>query len=157
MRCKNKVLTHFQTLVAMIQNIFHHTIQFLKATMGQNMSIMHFLIIVNPWKLNKDFHTPQQNGFVERKHHHIATMTHSLLLTSGAPYHLWVEVVLTYVYLINLLPTRTLNWDTPHTRLYSSPSLYSSFHVFGSSCFPHLGSYVSDKLSSCSIECIFLG
>jgi len=102
-------------------------------------------------------HTPQQNGLAERKHHHIATMTHSLLLTSGAPYHLWVEAVLTFVYLINLLPTPTLNWDTPHTRLYGNPPFYSSFRVFGCSYFPHLGSYVSDKLSSCSIKCIFLG
>jgi hypothetical protein len=84
-------------------------------------------------------------------------MTHSLLLTFGAPYHIWVEAVLTSVYLINLLPTPILNWDTPHTRLYGSPPFYSSFHVFGCSCFPHLGSYVSDKLSSCNIECIFLG
>ena len=84
-------------------------------------------------------------------------MTHSLLLTSSAPYHLWVEAILTFVYLINLLPTPTLNWDTPHTRLYGNPPFYSSFRVFGCSYFPHLGSYVSDKLSSCSIKCIFLG
>jgi hypothetical protein len=58
MHCKNKILNHFQTLVAMIQNIFHHTIQFLKAIMGQNMSIMPFLIIVNPWKFNINFFAP---------------------------------------------------------------------------------------------------
>lgn len=78
------------------------------------------------------------------------------LLTSGVPHHLWVEAVLTSVYLINLLPTPVLNWDTPHTRLYGSPP-YSSLRVFGSACCPHLGPYVSNKLSSCSLECVFLG
>jgi len=31
MRRKNKILTHFQTLVAKIQNLFHQTIQFLQS------------------------------------------------------------------------------------------------------------------------------
>jgi hypothetical protein len=84
-------------------------------------------------------------------------MTRSLLLTSGAPHHLWVEAVLTSIYLINLLPTPTLHWDTLHTHLYDSSPSYSSLRVFGCSCFPHLGSYVSDKLSRHSIECVFLG
>jgi len=34
MRCKNKVLTHFQTLVVKIQSIFHQTIQFLQSDNG---------------------------------------------------------------------------------------------------------------------------
>lgn len=69
----------------------------------------------------------------------------------------WVEAVLTSIYHISLLPTPTLNWETPHSRLYGSPPSYSSLRVFGCSCFPHLRSYVSNKLSSHSIECIFLG
>lgn len=84
-------------------------------------------------------------------------MTRSLLGTLGAPHNLWVEAVLTSVYLFNLLPTPTLNWDTPHNRLYGSPHSYSSLRVFGCSCYPHLGSYISNKLSSRSVECVFLG
>ncbi|CAL2240206.1 unnamed protein product [Prunus armeniaca] len=36
-------------------------------------------------------YTPQQNGLA--KHRHIATMTRSLLLTSGASHNLWVEAL----------------------------------------------------------------
>ncbi|CAL2261018.1 unnamed protein product [Prunus armeniaca] len=53
-------------------------------------------------------HTPQQNGLVERKHRHIATMIRTLLTTSHTPHNLWVEAALTAVHLINLLPTPNL-------------------------------------------------
>ncbi|CAL2259750.1 unnamed protein product [Prunus armeniaca] len=160
MRRKNEVLTHFQTLVAMIQNIFHQTIQFLQSDNGTeyvNNAFSHYCKSLGIQQRFSCPYTPQQNGLAERKHRHISTMTRSLLLTSGAPHNLWVEAVLTSVYLINLLPTPILNWDNPHTRLYGSPPSYSSLRVFGCSCFPHLGSFVSDKLSSRSIECVFLG
>lgn len=45
MRCKNEVLTHFQTLVTMIQNIFHHIIQFLQSANGTeyvNNAFFHY-------------------------------------------------------------------------------------------------------------------
>lgn len=154
---KNEVLTHFQTLVAMIQNIFHKTIKFLQSDNGTkyvNNAFSHYCKFLGIQQRFSCPHTPQQNGLTERKHHHIATMTLSLLLTYGTLHNIWVEAVLTSIYLINLLPTPILNWDNPHTRLYGSPPSYSSLHIFGCSCFPHLRSYVSDKLSSCSIECL---
>jgi len=84
-------------------------------------------------------------------------MTRALLLTSGAPHNLWVEAVLTSVYIINLLPTATLNWSTPHSLLYGHSPSYSSLRVFGCQCFPHFGNSTSCKLSPQSIECIFIG
>lgn len=160
MHRKNEVLTHFQKLVAKIQNLFGITIKFLQSDNGTEYVNHEFTKYCNSLGIQQRFscpHTPQQNGLAERKHRHIATMARNLLLTSGAPHKLWVEAVLTSVYLINLLPTSVLNWDTPHHCLYGSPPSYSSLRVFGCSCFPYLGTYVSDKLSSRSIECVFLG
>jgi transposase InsO family protein len=157
MRHKNEVLTHFQILVAMIQNLFNTTIKFLQSDNGTeyvNHAFSHFCKSLGIQQRFSCPHTPQQNGLAERKHRHIATMARSLLITSGAPHNLWVEAVLTSVYLINILPTPLLNWDAPHTRLYGSPPSYSSLRVFGCSCFPHLGPYVSNKLSSHSLGCL---
>lgn len=84
-------------------------------------------------------------------------MTRTLLLTSGVPQNLWVEAALTSFYLINLLPTPILDWVTPYRRLYGTPPLYYSLRVFGCSCFPHHGSYVSNKISRSSVNCVFLG
>jgi hypothetical protein len=160
MRRKNEVLTHFQNLVAMIRNIFKTSIQYLQSDNGTEYVNHAFSQFCSSLGIQQRFscpYTPQQNGLAERKHQHIATMTRSLLLTSGAPQTLWVEAALTSVYLINLLPTPTLNWDTPYTRLYGHPPSYSSLRVFGCSCFPHLSDHVPNKLSSRSVECVFLG
>ncbi|KAK9951723.1 hypothetical protein M0R45_007159 [Rubus argutus] len=160
MHRKNEVLTHFQKLVAKIQNLFGITIKFLQSDNGTEYVNHAFTQYCTSLGIQQRFscpHTPQQNGLAERKDRHIATIARNLLLTSGAPHKLWVEAVLTSVYLINLLPTSILNWDTPHHRLYGSPPSYSSLRVFGCSCFPYLGPYASDKLSNRSIECVFLG
>ena len=160
MHRKNEVLTHFKKFVAKIQNLFGITIKFLQSDNGSEYVNHEFTKYCSSLGIQQRFscpHTPQQNGLAERKHRHIATMARNLLLTSSAPHKLWVEAVLTSVYLINLLPTSVLHWDTPHHRLYGSHPSYSALRVFGCSCFPYLGPYVSDKLSSRSIECVFLG
>ncbi|PRQ49673.1 putative RNA-directed DNA polymerase [Rosa chinensis] len=154
-RRKNEVLTHFQTFVAMIQNLFHHSIKFLQSDNGTEYVSYAFSNYCNSLGIQQRFscpHTPQQNGLAERKHLHIATMARALLLTSGTPHNLWVEAVLTSVYLINLLPTPVLDWDTPHRRLYgyspkhkgyrcldpTSDRVYVSRHVlFDETSFPY--------------------
>ena len=76
-------------------------------------------------------HTPQQNGIAERKHRHITDMTRTLLATAHVPLTLWVEVALTSIHLINLLPTPTLGWTTPYTLLFGRPPVYSHLRTFG--------------------------
>ncbi|PRQ27893.1 putative RNA-directed DNA polymerase [Rosa chinensis] len=155
MHQKNEVLTHFQSLVAMICNIFHNFVQYLQSDNDTEYVNNVFSQFCASSGIQQRFscpYTPQQNGLAERKHRHIATMARTLLLTLGAPQNLWADAFFTSVYLINLLPTPTLNWDTPHTRLYGHPPPYSSLRVFGCSCFPILGTNVPNKLSSRSVE-----
>lgn len=124
------------------------------------MSTMPSPIFVTLWVSNNSFlvHTLHNKmGLLKKKHRHIATIARTLLVTSVAPQDLWVEAILTSVYLINLLPTPTLNWDTPHTRLYGHSPSYSSLRVFGWSGFPHLGCLPSNKLSNHIVKCVFIG
>jgi transposase InsO family protein len=53
--------------------------------------------------------TPQQNGVAERKNHHLLDMVRTLLLESSVPPRFWCEALCTSVYLINRLPSPTLN------------------------------------------------
>lgn len=57
-------------------------------------------------------YTPQQNGFVERKHRHLVETTITLLSQASISTSYWSYAVQTAVTLINLLPTCVLNFHS---------------------------------------------
>jgi len=101
--------------------------------------------------------TSEQNGVAERKHRHIVETACSLLLSAFVPSEFWGEVVLTTVSLINTIPSSHNLGLSPFEKLYGYVLDYSSFRVFGCTCFvlrPHVE---RSKLSSRSAICVFLG
>ncbi|KAI0513422.1 hypothetical protein KFK09_009443 [Dendrobium nobile] len=111
------------------------------------------------WGIQHQFtcpYTPPQNGVAERKNRHILETVRSLLIHSHAPSQLWVDALHTAIYLINRLPTRTLNNNTPFQQLYKH-SAYSHLKIFRCLCNPWLKPYVNSKLTPLSHPCIFIG
>ena len=53
-------------------------------------------------------HTPQQNGVVERKMHHLLEVTRALKFHMCVPKSYWSEAVLTTYHLINRMPSTIL-------------------------------------------------
>ncbi|KAL6347793.1 hypothetical protein AAG906_026322 [Vitis piasezkii] len=102
-------------------------------------------------------HTPQQNGVAERKHRHVVEMGLSLLAQSLLPTKFWVDAFLTSIFLINRLPTSTLDNQTPYLKLFGKHPDYTSLRTFGCACFPLLRPYATHKLMFRSKRCIFLG
>jgi histone deacetylase 1/2 len=58
-------------------------------------------------------HAHQQNDSAERKHRHIVEVGLALLATASMPLKFWDEAFLTATFLINLLPSKVINHDTP--------------------------------------------
>jgi hypothetical protein len=78
-------------------------------------------------------------------------------LSTFVPSEFWGEVVLTAVSLINTIPYSHSSGLSPFKKLYGYVPDYSSFRVFGCTCFV-LRPYVErSKLSSRSTICVFLG
>jgi histone deacetylase 1/2 len=102
-------------------------------------------------------HTSQQNGIAERKHRHIVETGIALLAHSSLPIRLWDEAFLTAVYLINRMPTRTLNNASPIFRLFGEKPDYTFLRSFGSACWPDLRPYNNRKLAFRSQQCVFIG
>jgi transposase InsO family protein len=101
--------------------------------------------------------TLEQNGVAERKHRHIVETARSLLLFTFVPSEFWGEVVLTAVSLINTILSSHSSGLSPFEKLYGYVPDYSSFRVFGYTCFilrPHIE---CSKLSSRSAIFVFLG
>jgi histone deacetylase 1/2 len=102
-------------------------------------------------------HAHQQNGSAERKHRHIVEMGLSLLAHASVPLKFWDEAFLTAVFLINRLPSRVINDQSPYEHLFGHPPDYSFIRTFGCAVWPHLRPYNSKKLEFRSKKCVFIG
>jgi len=100
--------------------------------------------------------TPQQNGIVERKYHHLLDVARSLRFQANLPLSFWGECILTAAFLINKLPVRILNFKSPHEILFGKSPSYSSLRVFGCLCFAQ-NMHIENKFDARGKPCIFVG
>ncbi|KAL2243648.1 UNVERIFIED_CONTAM: Retrovirus-related Pol polyprotein from transposon RE1 [Sesamum indicum] len=102
-------------------------------------------------------YTPQQNGKVERKHQHLLQVARSLMFQASMPLKFWTEALLAATYIINWLPTQTLNWKTPYELLYKKVPNYNNIKVFGCMCFASNVTPFKGKFKPRATKCVFLG
>lgn len=81
----------------------------------------------------------------------------TLLAQSKLPLYYWLETFQIATYLINQLPTTTLQGKTPHLVLYNKEPYYKELKPFGCACYLYLRPYKQHKLSFHTVKCIFLG
>jgi hypothetical protein len=81
----------------------------------------------------------------------------SLLFQASIPPTFWVEALHTATLLLNILPTKTLHFSTPHFALFKIVPSYEHLRVFGCTCYPNLSATTSHKLDPRSAKCVFLG
>lgn len=102
-------------------------------------------------------HAHQQNGSAERKQRHIVDVGLSLLSQASMPLKFWDKAFLTVVFLINQIPSKVIDFDTPIVRLQGKAPDYSFLRVFGCAVWPNLRPYNTLKLQFCSKRCVFIG
>ena len=98
----------------------------------------------------------------ERKNKHLLEVARALLFPNQVPKYLWGEVVLTATYLINRMPNKVLNFETPFdvfhkflptNRVSSSLPL----KIFECTAFVHIHSHNRGKLEPHATKCVFVG
>jgi len=57
---------------------------------------------------------PQQNGVAERKNRKLLEITRAMIFDAQVPTRFWPKVVATSAYLLNRLPSHTLNQEHPY-------------------------------------------
>ena len=73
------------------------------------------------------------------------------------PLKFWDEAFLTATYLINHIPSRSLDFSTPLHHLFQEQQNYSFLRVFGYACWPNLCPYNKHKIEFRSKQCVFIG
>nr|GEW07682.1 ribonuclease H-like domain-containing protein [Tanacetum cinerariifolium] len=99
--------------------------------------------------------TSQQNGKSERMIRTINNVVHSLLFQARLPPEYLVEALLTAAYLLNILPSTSINNDISYTKLFNKPTSYTHLRTFGCLCYPY--TFSPHKLSPRITPSIFLG
>ena len=77
---------------------------------------------------------------------HIVEVGLSLLAHASMPLKFWDEAFITATSLINRLPSKIINNQTPLERLFHQTPDYSSLRTFGCACWPNLRPYNARKL-----------
>ena len=150
-----EVFIHFKALV---ENFFNCQIKTLYSDNGgEYQALSSFFTINGISHLTSPPHTPEHNGYSERRHRHIVETALSLLAHASMPLSYWSFAVKTAVYLINRLPTPTLNNASPFLKLFNTVPNYSKLRSFGCLCYPWLRPYNTHKLQPRSTPCLFVG
>ncbi|KAJ0568794.1 putative RNA-directed DNA polymerase [Helianthus annuus] len=102
-------------------------------------------------------HTPQQNGVVERKHRHLLETARALKFEAKLPSTFWGECILTAAYIINKLPSTTINNKTPYEIIYNQKPNYDHMRVFGCLSYYRSTETRGDKFEERGRPGIFLG
>jgi hypothetical protein len=62
------------------------------------------------------------------------------------PLKYWDEAFLTVTYLINHMPSRVIQGDTPYLHVFKEQPNYNFLRIFGCICWPNLRPYNAQKL-----------
>lgn len=104
-------------------------------------------------------HIPQnKTGLQRRKHRHIIDTSITLLQTTLLPPSFWSFFASqALVYLINRMPSSTLDNKSPFKALFNSIPEIHHLRVFGCLCYHLLRPYNHTTLQPKTTKCIFLG
>ncbi|CAH9134641.1 unnamed protein product, partial [Cuscuta epithymum] len=160
MRHKSEVVRHFQIFKTMFENLLNSKIKIFQSDGGGEFDNygMRDIFLQNGILFRKSCpDTPEQNGVAERKHRHLLELARIMLFEAKMPAIFWVDAVFTATYIINRLSTPNLNGATPFEKLFHHSLDYYSMRIFGCACFPNFNVNSSNKLSTRSTLCVFLG
>jgi len=134
LKTKYEVSHHIQSFIKMVQTQFHVTPKCIRSNNGPEFLIPSFYESHGILHQKSCVETPQQNGRVERKHQYILNVGRALLYQSKLPASYWSYALLHDVFLINRIPTHSLQGQSPYYVLHEKLPDINTFKVFGYLC-----------------------
>lgn len=136
---KNKSDTKaiFIRFKALVEKFFEKPIKTLYSDNGgEYKALSSFHTINGISHLTSPPHTPEHNGFAERRHRHIVETELFLLSHAHIPNEFWSYAFSTASYLINRMSTPTLGNKSPFHSLFGILPNYLKLRSFGCLCYP---------------------
>ncbi|RVW31698.1 Retrovirus-related Pol polyprotein from transposon TNT 1-94 [Vitis vinifera] len=164
MKTKDEVNLLFQNFHKVIETQYNAKVRVLRSDNGgeyQSSDLQKYLEGHGIIHQTTCSNTPQQNGVVERKNRHLLEVVRASLIAAKTPICYWGEAITSAAYLINRVPSSSINFQTPLQALTNAvvaptvPNLPS--RVFGCVAFVHLHKHQRTKLTSHALQCVFVG
>lgn len=132
LQSKSVVPAIFHQFKAMIENQFNTTIKSIQTDGGTKFRPLYPFFSTHgiTHRISCPY-TPQQNGCVERKNRHVVEVGLALLAHSALPKSFWPFAFQAAIYLINRLPTKVLNYQSPYQALHKHSPDYKLLRCFG--------------------------
>lgn len=158
MSTKSSVQIIFPQFQHLVENRFNTHIKSLYSDNGgEYIALKSYFSVHGIGHYTTAPHTTQQNGMSESRHRHLVETGLTLLTDANLPRSYWPYAFQTAAYLINRMPTATLNNQTPFEKLFNQTPNYIKLKQFGCLCFPLTRPYNKHKLEPKAKPCIFVG
>nr|GEV41020.1 zinc finger, CCHC-type [Tanacetum cinerariifolium] len=102
-------------------------------------------------------YSPQPNRVVERRNRTVLSTTRSMMKAMKLPLTFWVGAVRQAIYILNRVPTRALEDETPYEALYNTKPNLENLRIFGCTAYAKITTPHLKKLDDRSIPLIYLG
>ncbi|RVX10885.1 Retrovirus-related Pol polyprotein from transposon RE1 [Vitis vinifera] len=158
LQTKDQALPAFKKFKLQVENQFDAKIKCLQSDNGGGFrSFKTFLQQTGIFHRFSCLYNSAQNWRVERKHRHVVETGLALLAHASLPMELWQYAFQTATFLINRMPSKVLQNNSPYFTLFQKVPDYKSLRVFGCLCYPFIHPYNSHKLQYRSVQSLFLG
>ena len=164
MKSKSEVNFLFQNFHKMVCSQYNAQVQVLYSDNGGeylSFELKRYLEAHGTIHQTTCFDTPQHNGVAERKNRHFLEVIRASLIEAHMPLSYWGLALTSAAYLINRVPSSTIDFRTPSHGLFKaivapvSPNLPP--HVFGCVAFVNIHKRQRNKLTPRALRCVFLG
>ena len=164
MKSKSEVSFLFQFFHKMIATQYQSNIQVIDTNNGGefiNQDLKRYLNLHGIVHKTTCPYTPKKNRVAKQKNRHLLEVVRVFLFGAHMPTSYWGEAITTIAYLINHIPSNSLQFQTPFDVLHHTvsaptiPNLFPKF--FGCVAFVHLHKGLRTKLEPRALRCVFVG
>jgi hypothetical protein len=159
LRKKYEVFDKFKEFKALVENQIENKIKVLRTDNGGEFcgnEFEEFYKKCGTTRKKTTPYTPQQNGVAEMMNMTLLEKARSMLNGAELGQEFWVEAVGTTCYLVNRLPSSSLDDKTPHEVWTKKKPSLQHLRVFGCDAYVHVPKENRSKLDKKYEKCIFI-
>jgi hypothetical protein len=132
---KSEAFQAFIEFKNLVENQSNKKIKIIKSDNGLEFKNQKFTQLCISSGIIQEFNSPytaEQNGLIERINRTIIETTRAYLYYSRAPLNFWNLALDAAVYIYNITPHASLNFITPHEKLYNKKPIIKNLKTWGS-------------------------